>query len=217
MLRENDQIRAYYSAVGKMFAPSIVEKSLEYAFDGYIDDGTGLEPPYQFIYFGDVKNIYRNSPSIVKTKKLKFHPDDEKEVFKQLLIKPDEVLWTKEKIRELILETDPKKVQENIQTILKIDKLNIIEDFDSELTFLKNENCYVIATMISDYIQARLEELREGGSEKELKGVDEIEEIAKEEPKEEKKVEEEKKEVVKQVNKTTTPKRGRPAKKTTKK
>jgi len=154
MINRTEIINVYNENDGRIFTVSQSDTS------GYIfEPGTIEEPFYNPIPWEDIMFI-NNRSNVFKTGTLRFAPEEEDEIYKELRINPKQYCdyFTKSDIDDYILEPTIEK----LQSIIKIKSILSIEKFRNRLVVLDNEEQYDIAKRVYDVINNRYEELNKG-------------------------------------------------------
>lgn len=166
MFNNDDIINVYNDYDSKVFAPNSDPRGIDWVFPTKIDD----EPYVVSIPFGELRNIYRLNPNILKKRILRVCEEQESEVFGSLNInlKNEKESFSREEIEEMIIHP----TNYVIETILNIKEKGVIDRFLAQLVYLKNTNKYFIPSKVEDYIRARREELEQGVRQTELEGME---------------------------------------------
>lgn len=167
MLKNDDMINVYNDYDSELFAPSVDPRGNGLVFPVKTEND---EPYIISILFSELRNLYRLDPNLLKKRILRIEKDQEEEVFKALNINIDREseVFTREEIEDMILHP----TNYVIETILSITSKQVIDNFLSQLVYLKNTNKYFIATKVEDYIRARKEEIYDGIRKSELEGME---------------------------------------------
>ena len=170
------------------------------------------DPNYTPVPYRVISSVNKNT-ELFKNRVLRFRPEEEEELWKDLRIDNSRIrdVYTKEAIDKIILTP----TDEELKNVLKIKSLGMINCFFSELVWLRNSGNYWVNEKAELYIRARRDEIRQGIAHTELPFIEDadeedINELLGIEPKEE--IVEE---VVEEVKPKTTTKKTTTAKKTT--
>ena len=154
MINRTEIINVYNENDGRIFTVSQSDTS------GYIfEPGTIEEPFYNPIPWEDIMFI-NNRSTVFKTGTLRFAPEEEDAIYKELRINPKQYCdyFTKADIDDCILEPTVEK----LQSIVKVRSILTIEKFRNRLVVLDNEQQDDIAKRVYDVITRRYEELNRG-------------------------------------------------------
>lgn len=175
------------------------------------------DPNYTPVPYRVISSVNKNT-ELFKNRVLRFRPEEEEELWKDLRIDNSRIrdVYTKEAIDKIILTP----TDEELKNVLKIKSLSMINCFFSELVWLRNSGNYWVNEKAELYIRARRDEIRQGIAHTELPFIEDadeedINELLGIEPKEEVEEEEIVEEVVEEVKPKTTTKKTTTAKKTT--
>ncbi len=175
------------------------------------------DPNYTPVPYRVISSVNKNT-ELFKNRVLRFRPEEEEELWKDLRIDNSRIrdVYTKEAIDKIILTP----TDEELKNVLKIKSLSMINCFFSELVWLRNSGNYWVNEKAELYIRARRDEIRQGIAHTELPFIEDadeedINELLGIEPEEEVEEEEIVEEVVEEVKPKTTTKKTTTAKKTT--
>lgn len=175
------------------------------------------DPNYTPVPYRVISSVNKNT-ELFKNRVLRFRPEEEEELWKDLRIDNSRIrdVYTKEAIDRIILTP----TDEELKNVLKIKSLSMINCFFSELVWLRNSGSYWVNEKAELYIRARRDEIRQGIAHTELPFIEDadeedINELLGIEPEEEVEEEEIVEEVVEEVKPKTTTKKTTTAKKTT--
>ena len=175
------------------------------------------DPNYTPVPYRVISSVNKNT-ELFKNRVLRFRPEEEEELWKDLRIDNSRIrdVYTKEAIDKIILTP----TDEELKNVLKIKSLSMINCFFSELVWLRNSGNYWVNEKAELYIRARRDEIRQGIAHTELPFIEDadeedINELLGIEPKEEVEEEEIVEEVVEEVKPKTATKKTTAAKKTT--
>ena len=175
------------------------------------------DPNYTPVPYRVISSVNKNT-ELFKNRVLRFRPEEEEELWKDLRIDNSRIrdVYTKEAIDKIILTP----TDEELKNVLKIKSLSMINCFFSELVWLRNSGNYWVNEKAELYIRARRDEIRQGIAHTELPFIEDadeedINELLGIEPKEEVEEEEIVEEVVEEVKPKTANKKTTTAKKTT--
>ena len=175
------------------------------------------DPNYTPVPYRVISSVNKNT-ELFKNRVLRFRPEEEEELWKDLRIDNSRIrdVYTKEAIDRIILTP----TDEELKNVLKIKSLSMINCFFSELVWLRNSGNYWVNEKAELYIRARRDEIRQGIAHTELPFIEDadeedINELLGIEPKEEVEEEEIVEEVVEEVKPKTATKKTTTAKKTT--
>lgn len=175
------------------------------------------DPNYTPVPYRVISSVNKNT-ELFKNRVLRFRPEEEEELWKDLRIDNSRIrdVYTKEAIDKIILTP----TDEELKNVLKIKSLSMINCFFSELVWLRNSGNYWVNEKAELYIRARRDEIRQGIAHTELPFIEDadeedINELLGIEPKEEVEEEEIVEEVVEEVKPKTATKKTTTAKKTT--
>lgn len=175
------------------------------------------DPNYTPVPYRVISSVNKNT-ELFKNRVLRFRPEEEEELWKDLRIDNSRIrdVYTKEAIDKIILTP----TDEELKNVLKIKSLSMINCFFSELVWLRNSGNYWVNEKAELYIRARRDEIRQGIAHTELPFIEDadeedINELLGIEPKEEVEEEEIVDEVVEEVKPKTATKKTTTAKKTT--
>lgn len=114
------------------------------------------EPYYVTVSWQDIVATNQRSKAF-KHQKLRFTKEDEEQAYKQLRIdlSREKNSFSRTQIESMILHASDFVLEQ----ILKIDDLNVISTFLSQLIALKNTGRYNVSVKVEEYIRARKEEL----------------------------------------------------------
>ena len=175
------------------------------------------DPNYTPVPYRVISSVNKNT-ELFKNRVLRFRPEEEEELWKDLRIDNSRIrdVYTKEAIDKIILTP----TDEELKNVLKIKSLSMINCFFSELVWLRNSGNYWVNEKAELYIRARRDEIRQGIAHTELPFIEDadeedINELLGIEPKEEVEEEEIVEEVVEEVKPKTTTKKATTTKKTT--
>lgn len=172
------------------------------------------DPNYTPVPYRVISSVNKNT-ELFKNRVLRFRPEEEEELWKDLRIDNSRIrdVYTKEAIDKIILTP----TDEELKNVLKIKSLSMINCFFSELVWLRNSGNYWVNEKAELYIRARRDEIRQGIAHTELPFIEDadeedINELLGIEPEEEVEIVEE---VVEEVKPKTATKKTTTAKKTT--
>ena len=175
------------------------------------------DPNYTPVPYRVISSVNKNT-ELFKNRVLRFRPEEEEELWKDLRIDNSRIrdVYTKEAIDKIILTP----TDEELKNVLKIKSLSMINCFFTELVWLRNSGNYWVNEKAELYIRARRDEIRQGIAHTELPFIEDadeedINELLGIEPEEEVEEEEIVEEVVEEVKPKTTTKKTTTAKKTT--
>ena len=175
------------------------------------------DPNYTPVPYRVISSVNKNT-ELFKNRVLRFRPEEEEELWKDLRIDNSRIrdVYTKEAIDKIILTP----TDEELKNVLKIKSLSMINCFFSELVWLRNSGNYWVNEKAELYIRARRDEIRQGIAHTELPFIEDadeedINELLGIEPKEEVEEEEIVEEVVEEVKPKTATKKTTTTKKTT--
>lgn len=168
-INDNDFVNVYSDYDYTIYMPSSNKSDGGYKLEGKTDG----EPYYVEVLWKDVVKANQKS-TMFKYQKIRFAEDIEEQAYKQLRIdiNRDKNSYSRDDIERIIKSpTDT-----DLKNILLIDDKSVINEFLSQLVYLKNSNQYNISDKLELYIRARKEELDEGIRKSELE-VDETKNI----------------------------------------
>jgi hypothetical protein len=148
----NGKIRVYNYEQNPCGFPSDMNKR-----GVFIEASNGEEPVMEYIFFSDIEQENTKS-DIFKTGRLRFHKDEEEEVYEKLNIVDKENIMTNREMRQLLLD----KSTDNLKRIDKIKSLGLLTRMKSVIINMSIGGETVPNQVIS-VVNEKYDELRYGG------------------------------------------------------